>query len=182
MNDEMLRKQLLRIDCINYLNAFKKLFREYPMDDAIIFNLFNYNFEGIHSKYLHFKELYLDEYNKLKIENLDNYSFNSLKPIDIRTVEILVEHGYISEFDYKKYLQRFKEALASYGRDVYLLAFNYTYNKLKQMISLGYEDPTRRIKSPIAYFTTSFDENLERAKHLNYGEEEIITIISKFFA
>lgn len=181
MTDELLKIELIRIDCSNYYYAFKKLFRMYPLPDDIVLKLFKYDYTGISSRYLYFKELYLDEYNKLRNQNIDNSSFDSLKPIDVKTVDILVEDGIINPFEYKKYLQRFKEAWAEYGEDVYLLAFNYTYSKLKQMIYLGHKDPSKAIRNPLAYFITSFNENLERSKYMNYSPSEIEDIRNKYF-
>ena len=181
MTDELLKKELQRIDCSNYYYAFKKLFRMYPLSDDIILKLFNYDYTGISSSFLHFKELYLDEYNKSRLNIMGNTSVDSLKPLDILTVELLVHDGFISEYDYKKYLQRFKEAWIEYGEEVYLLAFNYSYSKLKQMIYLGYKDPTKEIRNPIAYFITSFNENLERSKNMSFSSDEIERIKSKYF-
>lgn len=173
MNDNELRVKLRELDLQNFFYAIKKLIKEHPTSEEHLHEVLNLDYSKIDKKFNYFKTCYL------AVDSSDTDE-DVTQPIAARAVEILKTEGYISSFGYKSYLTVFKAKYDQYGQDIFLLAFNYSFMKLSSMLKLAVVDPTKKIKSPIAYFMTAFDSNLKKCINLSYLDKEITEIAAKF--
>ncbi len=168
------RMLLQKIELQNFYNPLWNVYVESDSNlrDQALEHCFGLDYDSVSNRYSYFKKSFTKylEYvpnNKMDEELLINDNLAA------KIVNFLISKKIISSYNYKSYLFTIDSLIKKYDEDVLVVAFDYSYSKLLQMIKLGEIDSSKVIHSPVSYFMKSLEINAVKCTGMNLNKNEI---------